>query len=346
MHPSPLVLAAGFVLAVSACSSDETTLDTQTDTTTTVASVAAAPSTTTMPEPTTTTSTIPADEPAAVALSSATYGHVVFTVNEARYSNATPGTFLDDAPKPGDDRYLYVSFSADYEPDYPGRSDGFQAADFALHLGDGTVIPSAQVDFRRTLRVSVDAPLEHAWAFEGGSFDLSDASIVYDDATHLPVTLTLGANAPASRYPIPFVVDESGDISYDGGCTTGAGVVRVLDGEWDVDGGVDHDGRTMVNAGTARTVDDERFVRLRVQAIAESGNCGGTVLTDDAFRLIVDGLPLGSINSHASKLDDGEGVELIFAYRVPVEAAEIAFEAGISGEVTQQFEIEVPDLSP
>ena len=69
------------------------------------------------------------------------------------------------------------------------------------------------------------------------------------------------------------------------------------------------------------------------------------MLTDDAFRLIVDGLPLGSINSHASKLDDGEGVELILAYRVPVDATDVAFEAGISGETTEQFPIEIPDLT-
>ena len=150
MHRTPLILVAAFVVVLAACSGDETTVELPSDTTTTAASVAAAPTSTTTlpPASTTTTTTIPPDEPAPVSTGSATYAHVVFTVVEARYSNARPGTFLDDAPEPGSDRYLYVSFGADYEPDYPGRSDGFLTADFELHLADGTVSPSAQVDFR------------------------------------------------------------------------------------------------------------------------------------------------------------------------------------------------------
>ena len=92
---------------------------------------------------------------------------------------------------------------------------------------------------------------------------------------------------------------------------------------------------------TLRRTDRRREV-ASARSIAESGTCGGTVLTDDADRLVVDGLPIGSVNSFAVALDKGEGVEMIHGYEVPLDAEEIILEAGASEGTTAQIPIPRP----
>jgi hypothetical protein len=337
-----LILAIVCIAVLAAaCSSDDSASPTSIATTTTVEQQVAATTTTTVPP--TTTTTLPPNQAADITVpSTATYGHVVFRATDGEYSNATPGSYLDDDPVTEENRYLYIRFTADYEPDYPGRSDQFDVGDFLLLLGDGTTISSELVDFRRSLLLTKDEPLDHAFAFPGTDLDLTEAVIIYDDQIHLPMTIDLAGNASPDSFPVTFDVGETAEVSYEGGCAVANGTATVVDGEWDVDAGVDQDGKTILTAGTARTNADELFVRLKVQAIANNGNCGGTVMTDDPFRLIVDGLPIGPVNRFSTALKDGEGVEIIWGFRVPTDATEVEFEAGLSGETTARFPIPTP----
>ena len=110
--------------------------------------------------------------------------------------------------------------------------------------------------------------------------------------------------------------------------------------------GVDHDGERIIGSGTSRTIAGERFVRIRVQAIAASGTCGGTIITDDPFLLVADGLPLGPENSHVQLLDNGEGVELIWGYRIPADVAELVLDVGVSDGLISSHPIEIPSALP
>lgn len=349
-------VSMSLALVFASCSSDEddttttviaTTITTATTTAapTTTTTTTAAPTTTTAV--TTTTTTLPPNIDAGLALPrGATYAHVVFTFTGSEYSNATPGTYLEDDPRIEEDRYLYLRFAADFEPDYPGRSEDFDVADFALLLADGTSITADEVDFRRTIAVTASRPPVSALAFPGDELDLDGAVVVFDNDINEPMVIPLDGPQPADPYPILVLVDATGAADYEGGCTATAGTVKILDAEWDVDGGVDQDGDTIVRAGTHRTIEGERFVRIRLQAIAGGGTCGGTVLTDDAFRLAVDGLPLGSVNSFAMLLNAGEGVEIIFGYRVPVDTEELVLDVGVVDGLVASFPITVPAELP
>jgi hypothetical protein len=121
--------------------------------------------------------------------------------------------------------------------------------------------------------------------------------------------------------------------------------VTVVEAEWDVDAGVDHDGEPIASNARRSTL-GERFVRIRVQVVAGSGNCGGTVMTTALFRLVSDGLPLGPENSFARALKDGEGAEIVWAFRVPVDTSDLVLEVGLSGERIASFPLEVPTELP
>lgn len=306
-------------------------------------STTAAPTTSTT-EPPTTTTTLPPPVDAGIDLPRfGTYAHVVITFTGAEYANDTPGTRLDDEPDSGEQRYLYVDYDMEFEPAYPGTSEEFDVADFSLVLTDGTEVVAEMVDFRRTILVQDDRPQSVALAFPGDGYDLAGATVVFDNGVNEPLTVALDGPEPTDPYPIPVTIEETADVVYEGGCADAPGTVSVLEAEWDVDSGVDVDGTAIVSAGTKRTLRDERFVRIRLQAVAGQGNCGGTVFTDDAFRLVIDGLPIGSENGFAKALDNGEGVEVIFGYRVPTDVTELFLDVGVADSTPARFEIPVPD---
>jgi hypothetical protein len=345
-HPTQRIglLLAAVSLVVAACSSsaddpaDGTTIAPATTSTT-------ASSTTTTIAATTTTTVPPAVEAALELPRAATYASVIFEVIGAEYSNDEPGTYLEDEPGVGEERYLYLSIIADFEPDYPGKSEDFSVADFALILADGTAIPAEKVDFRGTILLS-DEPQASALAFPGGERDLTGAVLTHDNAENEPMVLTLEGPVPDDPYPIAVDVEATADVEYEGGCSNAPGTVHVLDAEWDVDAGIDHDRKEIVRSGTTRTVVGERFVRIRLQSIAGDGSCGGTVLTSEAFRLVVDGLPLGPENRVSELLKDGEGVEIIWGFRVPVDADSIALEVGVPDGLVASIPIDMPNNMP
>ncbi|MEQ8717975.1 MAG: hypothetical protein RIE08_10235 [Acidimicrobiales bacterium] len=309
----------------------------------TATSTTAAPTTSTT-EPPTTTTTLPPPVDAGLDLPrSGTYAHVVITFTAAEYANDTPGTRLDDEPEVGEERYLYLDYEMEFEQGYPGTSETFEVADFSLVLADGSAVASEMVDFRRRILVQGDGPQSVALAFPGDGYDLGGATVVFDNDVNEPIVIPLDGPEPTDPYPLTVVVDESADVVYEGGCADAPGSVSVLDAEWDVDAGLDEDATRIVGAGTTRTVRGERFVRIRLQGVAGQGNCGGTVFTDDAFRLVIDGLPIGSENSFAKALDNGEGVEVIFGFRVPTDVAELFLDVGVADSTPARFEIPVPD---
>ena len=337
-----LLVAASLVMAACSTSADEST---DVSTTTPATTSTAASSTTTTVADTTTTTVPPAVDANLELPRAATYASVIIEIVDAEYSNDTPGTYLEDEPDIGDVRYLYLSFVADFEPGYPGASEDFDVASFALILADGTSIAVQKVDFRSTILLS-DEPYASALAFPGDDLDLTGAVLTYDNAVNEPMVLPLDGPVPEDPYPIVVDMDASADVEYEGGCANASGLVNVLGAQWDVDAGVDQDLEEIVGSGTTRTLVGERFVRIRVQAIAGSGSCGGTVLTTDAFRLVVDGLPLGPENNVSELLKDGEGVEIVWGFRVPVDADQITLDVGVPDGLVASIPIDMPDNMP
>ena len=337
------LLLAAVSLVVAACSS---TADEPADTTTLAPATTSTTASSTTTTIAATTTTLPPAVDANLELPrSATYASVIFGVVAAEYSNNKPGIYLEDEPDLGDVRYLYLTFVADFEPDYPGTSETFAVADFALNLADGTAIPAEPVDFSRTILL-FDEPYTSALAFQGDDLDLAGSVLTYDNAENEPMVLSLEGPVSEDPYPIAVDVEVTADVEYEGGCSNAPGTVHVLDAEWDVDAGIDHDRKEIVRSGTTRTVVGERFVRIRLQSIAGDGSCGGTVLTSDAFRLVVDGLPLGPENRVSELLKDGEGVEIIWGFRVPIDADSIALEVGVPDGLVASIPIDMPNKMP
>ncbi|HEX7094723.1 MAG TPA: hypothetical protein VF183_02490 [Acidimicrobiales bacterium] len=332
-----LMGALALVLAASGCSGDDSDVVSGDDD-----AVETAP--TSIPATTTTAAPTVVRRDAGVQLPRGfTYGNVEFELTKVEFATATPGSYLDDEPEPGDDELLFVSFTAAFEPDFPGVADQWAVDDFKLVTGAGRTIAASGVDFASGVSVSGSTETATAVVFPADDEDLEGAVFRLDDGTHLPAEVPLEGSVPPDPYPVAVAVTGEGAVTYEGGCADATGTVRLLGGEWDVDGGVDATGKAILGSGTTRTLANERFLWLRVQAIAAAGTCGGTLVSGDHFRLVVDGLPLNNENvSRTELLADGEGVELVWGYRVPVSAQQLELEVGTVGGTTVRFPIPPP----
>jgi hypothetical protein len=276
-----------------------------------------------------------------------TYSHVVFEVTEAEFSNATPGTYLDDEPEVGEEQLLYVSFTAEYESGYPGVSEQYDVDMFQIVTGADRTIAASGVDFASSMTVSGRTRTEVSVAFPVDPEDLDGGAFRLDDGVHEPAEVPLDGAVPTDPYPVAITVTGEGAVTYEGGCADATGTFRIVGAEWDVDSGIDGDSNAIVTNGTKRTVAGERFLRIRVQAIAASGTCGGTIVSADHFRLNVDGLPIRNDNVRRSELlANGEGREFVWGYRVPVDAAALVLEVGTEGGTVVQVPLPPPAELP
>jgi hypothetical protein len=334
-----LACGAAVLLAVStlaACGGDDGALEGADETTTTAAEVV---------ETTTTVLELESTDAGIDLPRGFTYGHVEFTLTKVEFSNASPGTYLEDEPEPTAEQLLYVSFTAAFEDDFPGVTDQWGADDFQLVTSAGRTIAGSGVDFRSSVSVSARTATEAAVVFPADADEVEGATFRLDDGTHLPAEVPLDGAVPTDPYPIAATVSGEAPVTYEGGCADATGTVKVLGGEWDVDRGVDAEARFITGTGTQRTLEDERFLRVTVQSVAASGTCGGTIVNGDHFRLVVDGLPIGSDNVNRSALlANGEGKEFVWGYAVPADAKSITLEVGTTGGTVATFPVTVPAL--
>jgi hypothetical protein len=274
-----------------------------------------------------------------------TYGNIEFTLTKLEFSNASPGTYLEDEPEPTAEQLLYVSFTAAFEDDFPGVYDEWDADNFQLVTSAGRTIAASGVDFRSNISVSGRTPTEATVVFPADADEVEGATFRLDDGTHLAAEVPLDGTVPADPYPITATVSGEAPVTYEGGCTDATGTVKVLGGEWDVDRGADAEGEFITGTGTQRTLDDNRYLRVRVQSVASAGTCGGTIVNGDHFRLVVDGLPIGSDNvKRSALLANGEGKEFVWGYAVPADAESVTLEVGTTGGTVATFPVTVPAL--
>lgn len=270
------------------------------------------------------------------------YAGMETTIREVVVSNATPGTFLDPEPQPGDESFAYFDVTFGWEADYPGGTTQIEVAWFSLELADGTVVPNTPVDFQRAHQIREGLPAEAALAFAvDDAGQVAGASLQVAETGHVPAVLPLD-EAADDAYPIALDVQEEARVSIAGGCGDGEADVTLTGGEVDLDGGIGHGNERIVLNGMARAETDMVFLRLSFQTVAVSGSCGGAIVNDDQYRLEVDGLPTGPLNNANELLDPGQGLELIFGWMVPADA-ELSMIVGTVDGTTATWPIELPD---
>ncbi len=234
-------------------------------------------------------------------------------------SNATPGTYLDDEPEAGDTTYAYVDTTVTAELDDPG--DRVDVEILSLELADGSAIDAEGVDFGSGVAVETGVANELSVAFPIDAADqLDGATLVVSETGRVPARLPLDGPVPADDYPIDVPISGSGTVNFEGGCQAATGTFDVVGAELDLDAGADHDGKALEPNQSKRAKEGERWLRIDVQTVAQHGTCGGTIVGDDAFRLIIDGLPTAPLNRANELLADGAGTEFVWGWIVPVDA--------------------------
>jgi len=310
------------------------------------ASPQATPSTSDSTEPTAPTSEAATDQVVTTPVEVTTpqtlvYAGMEATVREIVVSNATPGTFLDPEPEPGEDAFAYFDVTFAWEDGYLGGSGHVETDWFSLELEEGTTVPNTAVDFKSAYSFREGQPVEAWLAFAvDDAGQVAAASLQVAEAGHVPDVLSL-AEAADDGYPIDLGVQEEARVSIEGGCGDGEADVTLTGGEVDLDGGMGHDNERIVLNGMARAETGMVFLRLNFQTVAVSGTCGGAIVNDDQYRLEVDGLPTGPLNNAVELLDPGTGVELIFGWMVPADA-ELAMIVGTVDGTTATWPIVLP----
>lgn len=337
--------ALGLTLAVMlvACSGDETPEDaagvpTPSPEAPPEASPEASPTPTPTPSPTpqVVTTEVDLDLPRTVV-----YANVAVTVVRLAVSNATPATWLDPEPEPGEATHAYAELVLEPELNDPG--DAFEVERFTLELSDGTPVVGEDVAFTSVARPEPGVATSFHVAFplpEDATVD--DGSLVVSEPGRVPARLALSGPPIDDGYPLALTVEGSGTASFAGGCDNAVGTFEVTGAEVDLDAGADHLGDALEPNRSKRAPEGERWLRVGVEVVAQQGTCGGTIVGHDAFRLLVDGLPTAPLNRANVLLDDGAGTALVWGWSFPVDAT-LVLQVGRSDGDTVDVPIRLPE---
>ncbi len=316
--------------------------------------VAAVPETTTATSAPSTTDTV---DPEAVGIEttgagldlprSVTWSHVDFQLDEAVFSTIDPATFGKADPAEltvGDAERLFLDLSMAYEADYPIQSENVEVGLFSLRLDDGTTIPAGGVQFQSTYFLNTSSNDLVQLSFDVAPDQLDGAVLVIDDRVTVPAELPLDGEVPDDPYPISFDVDQTVAVTIDDGCE---GTTTVESVEWDVDAGIDHNGDP-VEATEPRAKKDARWVRVFVQTVAGTGeSCRfDRNVQDPDYALEIDGLPVFTSSFVNEIVQAGEGVELVLAYEVPLDAETVELNFGSLTGTQGKVEVPRPDEFP
>lgn len=277
---------------------------------------------------------------------SVTWSHVVFQLEEAVFSNTDPADFGDPDPstiKEGDRERLFVEISMAYEADYPIQSENVPVGLFALRLADGDEVVAGGVRFQSTFFINTSSNDLVELSFDVEPADLDGAVLLIDDRVTVPAELPLDGDVPEDPYPITFAVDEGGPMTIDENCL---GEVTVETVEWDVDAGIEHDGDP-IEPNDPRAKKDARWLRAVVQTVAGTGDgCTSMNVQEDDYALEIDGLPVFTTSFVNEILGKAEGVEVVLAYLVPIDATTVELNLGSAGGTQVRVAVERPAEFP
>ena len=275
------------------------------------------------------------------------WSHVDFQLDEAVFSTIDPATFGKADPAEltvGDAERLFLDLSMAYEADYPIQSENVEVSLFSLRLDDGTTVPAGGVQFQSTYFLNTSSNDLVQLSFDVAPDQLDGAVLVIDDRVTVPAELPLDGEVPDDPYPISFDVDQTVAVTIDDGCE---GTTTVESVEWDVDAGIDHNGDP-VEATEPRAKKDARWVRVFVQTVAGTGEgCRfDRNVQDPDYALEIDGLPVFTSSFVNEIVQAGEGVELVLAYEVPLDAETVELNLGSLTGTQGKVEVPRPDEFP
>ncbi len=267
----------------------------------------------------------PADPSPGNGTRTTTYIGTHWTVHDARASSEPP-----DGSDPDDDT-TFVYVPVEVENTLEETSLRLPGGMFLLRSDDGEVSRSEgllQAELESRLRLEPGEVVEGdlVFAFER-TVDPADLTLTIEESGKQPAVLPLAGEVPAP----PHATD--GQIVGDRQTATtvvGAGTPPEVEIEpLGVTFGLDH-GSTRSDAGTYFVVLD-----VRVHGLTPRTSIGGGL-----FRLEVDGVP----RSHEDRqggtfVGEGEAVDQLVVFEVPVDADELELVAGQSGEQQARYPI-------
>jgi hypothetical protein len=141
-----------------------------------------------------------------------------------------------------------------------------------------------QAESRLIFRLPVDA------TWEG-------AQLLFSQPHKVPAMLPLDGEMPAPAYPM--------ELSLDGDATVDDVTYTILSEMWDLDL---HD---------MRAEQGQRFLKLQVRVQNNSMGGGGMALTEDYFRLVVDGAPIAPVDAPIELVRPGSAYDAVVVFSVP-----------------------------
>ena len=322
------------LLAVAACGDDD---DASADTTSSSTTEAVSTPTEADDEPT--LSDEPIDE---FEERAATFGNLTYHVLDAHVSNQSLRSYADGTePEATDTSHLILDVEVENST---GRQIESDADAISLELGDdsagvaedfltdatGFIPANETVDGFLAFEVESDAPAE-------------DAVLVLGVAPDRPERLPLTGDVPENEFPVDVTVSGTAE----GTGPTNGGTIRfeLLDATLFDD--LPH-GETTSPTGE-RADEGEIFVQVHLRATKIDGR-GNDILSDGAFRMLVDGVPRGPFDSATAPggstptptAEPGVAVDTWVLFAIDAGADTYVLEVGDLDEAPGSIPIELP----
>ena len=316
---------------------DATTTTTDATTTTTTTTAEPSSSTTGVDEP-----TLSDEDVAGFEERDATFANLTYTVVDAHVSNQDLRSYAEGTePEATDTSHLILDVQV---ANPTGRQIQSDADAISLEVGEDTagvaddfltdaagIIPANEtVDGFLAFEIDVDAPV-------------AEAVLVLGAAPDRTVRLPLTGEAPEPDFPIELTVSGTADGT---GPTNGGTIsFELLDATLFDD--LPH-GDTTSPTGE-RADEDEIFLQVHLRATKIDGR-GNDLLSDDAFRLLVDDVPRGPFDSAIAPdgstptptAEPGVAVDAWVLFAIDARAATYVLEVGDLDEAPGSIPIELP----
>ncbi len=305
------------------------------DTTTTTTSQ---PPTTTLAATTTTTEVEP--EPVLVSEvlagfepRSVVFANVEFTITGAMISNQELRSYAEGGEPiiDEDNLYVYLDISAQNLMSST-QTEAFGPEIYKLVVDDRELDAASEMSFLSEVAgiIRPNTTVDTFLAFPiSDGVELGDAALLIGVRPDRKASLPLTGDVAANPYPIQ--VELSGSAEGVGPTNGGTIVFTLVDATLSEDLPHEH-----ANSPTGlRADEDELFLVVHVLAEKVAGR-GNDLLSVDAFRLLVDGLPRSPWDSAIDPLGSNESptaepgavVDAWVAFLAPIDATELALQAG------------------
>ncbi|MGK2948500.1 MAG: hypothetical protein ACSLFP_07990 [Acidimicrobiales bacterium] len=272
----------------------------------------------------------------------ATFANLTYTVVGARVSNQDLRSYAEGTePEATDARHLIL----DVEVANPtGRQIGSDADAIALEVDDETAGVADDFLTDATGFIPANESIDGFLAFEiDDDAPAAEAVVVFGVAPDRPVRLPLTGEVPEPEFPIELTVSGTAE----GPGPTSGGTIRFeLLGATLFDD-LPH-GDTTSPTGE-RADEGEVFLQLHLRATKVDGR-GNELLRDDAFRLLVDGVPRGPFDEAVAPegststptAEPGVAVDAWVLFAVDAGAATYVLEVGDLEDAPGSISLEVP----